>query len=239
MISQQLTVEEINKAALAAVNALKAIGITSCLVGSSSCFGHGTTRVPNDVDLLAFSDNYTSENIKRLIIEQSASFYLTPPEGPPRPALPYLWYSLEGNPDQSGDISRTCRIDIIVGNTLSFAFPESKIVNASNTGLPLFPYIPALLSKVMAWALHIEESKNPEYNRIEKEMKASNDVRDIKEMLELDLEEKRKAGDGVNIDTVKEWLPDWFVDKSLKQVKLFVREFPETITGWHGVGIAT
>ncbi|KIJ54998.1 hypothetical protein M422DRAFT_42173 [Sphaerobolus stellatus SS14] len=162
VISQQLTVEENHQAVLAAVNSLKAVGITSCLIV-----------------FIVFWTWYNKSSKY-----QNASFYVTPPEGPPRPSLPYLC-----------DVCRKCRVDIIVGNVNSFVFPESKVIKASNTGLSLLPYIPALLSKVLVWPLHVEESKNRQLTnnvRDLKEMKASNDIRDIKEMLELDLEKKRR-----------------------------------------------
>jgi len=181
---------------------------------------------------LVLSDQYTVEPLKKLILQKNPSFSLATPEGPPHPSHPILWYWLQGISRQSDDDTnqaRVCRIDILVPGTIKlFSFPPSRIVKAAQSGLPLFPYIPALLHKLLAWSYHQETSKAA---------KVSNDVRDIKEMLELNLQQKREGGDAVSVAEASEWLPEWFVNEALEQVRSFIDKYPETALGWTRVGV--
>jgi len=116
----------------------------------------------------------------------------------------------------------------VPGTIKLFALPPSRIVKAQRSGLPILPYIPALLHKILAWLYHKETSKDT---------KVFGDVRDIRDMLELDLQRIKEKGDAITVEEAKEWLPGWFVEDALEGIKAFILECPDTSSGWEKIGI--
>lgn len=69
-------------AAKVAVNALKTISVSSCLVGGLACRLHGNSRDANDVDLLVLSTYHSQEELKWRLVEIDSSFYTVASKNP-------------------------------------------------------------------------------------------------------------------------------------------------------------
>ncbi|KAK0452152.1 uncharacterized protein EV420DRAFT_1559161 [Desarmillaria tabescens] len=241
--SQSLTAEEILRAAHAAVDAFLSLGIQGCFFGSVACLCYGTTRVPNDVDVLITSPNpnggpWEQEDLKDLLVQTDQSFYVVSSKNP-FATYRLLYYDLSGSSRVSRELRRCCKVDILVPGSMNIPpVPSSSIVwRASLLGqwyapsreLPVMPFILLLLMKLQGWMDH----GNSAAAHIQ--AKQPTDVRDICELLSLS--SVPRVVNAWSMMKREGWIPQSFVDQGQMRVREFVRSYPETEHAWRQIGL--
>ncbi|KAF9566892.1 hypothetical protein CPC08DRAFT_59416 [Agrocybe pediades] len=187
-----------------------------CLVGSVAGSAHGITRTPNDVDVLVLSHSKTPLEIKQLLVSGDSRFSLEKPASNPNATYLVLKYAVTP--------SKSCHVDIFLPGLIHLPEIPLERVVCSDTGLPVMPFFPTLLHKVQAWIAHRDSPK--EHARI----KQSNDVQDIRELLEFAIRDET-----LHLDE-HSWLPSWFLDEAVQSVPQYVAAHPETAPQWAQIG---
>ncbi|KZT63091.1 hypothetical protein DAEQUDRAFT_238435 [Daedalea quercina L-15889] len=225
MKSRPPTYSEICTVSREAVSIYTAHGYSCCLFGSTACALYGTTRQPNDVDIVVFVDEANTERLKRLLTEANPLFYLVDAKDP---AATYkvLWYKL---PRITGEAERRCKVDILIpGPVTNLNIPLVPLAYIqTRDGIPVLPVLPLLLLKLQGWDDH--------RNHSEGRMRAKQglDVRDVRELLAI----VRRAGIQLRSDSLK-WLPYEHIRKAQDRVFEYTMHFPKTEQSWGDVGFA-
>ncbi|KAJ7597309.1 hypothetical protein C8J56DRAFT_1041515 [Mycena floridula] len=212
---------EIESAARAA---FKAVGLPACLVGSCACVGNGTKRTPNDVDLMILDagSGVGIEEIKNSIVSSNSNFFLTRSQNP-LATYQILWFKFSD--------TIQVRIDILAPGMIDL--PPIRPDHLENSPflseLPVMPFLPALLHKVLAWKAH--GNVGTEHGRF----KQANDVQDISDMLQLAWKTSR---DSWIQEARRLELPIWFLDLAEHAVKEFlnVSDNEHLVDSWKHVG---
>ncbi|KAG7440675.1 uncharacterized protein BT62DRAFT_1012449 [Guyanagaster necrorhizus] len=233
--SEGLTTEEILKTAHAAIDAFLSLGIVGCLFGSVACLCYGTTRVPNDIDIVITSPNpygglWEQEDLKDLLVQTDDKFYVVSSKNP-FANYRLLYYDLSGTSRVSRDLRRCCKVDVLVPGSMNIPpIPPSSIIWQLEK-LPVMPFILLLLMKLQGWmdhgnsaALHIQ-AKQPI------------DVRDIRELLALSLVPRTTNQNAWMMMKREGWIPQSFVDEGQMRVREFVRRYPDTEKKWRQIGL--
>jgi len=200
--------------------ALNAMGIESCLFGSAACSMYGVSRVPNDVDMIALTSTWDTEQIKEGLLSMNTKFFLKPSRNRAN-TYQILYYRLYSR--IFGD-ERSCKVDILIpGNKGIPRIPRGRIMYTYIPGVPVMPLLALLLLKLQGWVDH-RDSPRRDY-----QAKQHVDVEDIIELLDIVLEA------GVGLGTEK-WMPRAFVRRAEWRVDEFVTEFPDTFDSWIELG---
>lgn len=213
------TIEEMREVARRAIEILEGRNIRCCLFGSAACSLYGTSRCPNDVDLIALDSRTSAEDLKQLLVEADDRFYMLPSRTPGA-THKVLWYSLD---DGADDEERDCKVDILTpGGDLNIPFvSEDRIVMRHD--LPVLPLIPLLLLKLQGWADHRDS------DQWSKRQKRFADVEDIDELLLV------ACNQHLRLSSAK-WLSGEFVAAAENRVLDYVDEYPESSLYWLTVG---
>ncbi|KAH9919569.1 uncharacterized protein B0H18DRAFT_879914 [Fomitopsis serialis] len=225
MKSRPPTYPEICAVSREAVSIYTRHGYSCCLFGSTACALYGTTRTPNDVDLVVFVDELDTERLKRLLPQANSSFYLVDAKDP---AATYkvLWYKL---PRIRGEAERRCKVDILIPGlvtTLNIP-PVPPAYIESRDGIPVLPILPLLLLKLQGWDDHRNHTEG--YMRA----KQGSDVKDIRELLDI----ARRVGAELRNENVQ-WLPYEHIRKAQDRLFEYTRRFPKTGPFWESMGFA-
>lgn len=160
-----------------------------------------------------------------MITDRDSNFSLARPLHNLQATYHVLWYTLpiSTTPDSP---PKTCRVDIFVPGVISLPWvPPEYVVHSRGSGLPLIPFLAALLHKVLAWVAHGKSStQHGQYKQI-------NDVGDIGELLELAVSTNKP-----NLVEEK-WLPTWFVDAATEGVAQYIATYPATAHIWMQIGL--
>ncbi|KAJ3729507.1 hypothetical protein C8R42DRAFT_570011 [Lentinula raphanica] len=221
----QLTPKEVRKAARRAITIFGENNMECCLFGSLACHIWGMTyRDPKDVDLVVLNNlrGRDTEDLKELLVEADDNFYLVASRDP-NATYRVLHYRIGPG--------RSCKVDVLTtGNSTSLNIPRvpvSRVVYIHPyNDMPVMPVLALLLMKLRGWVDHRHSQKAHERAKVRQ------DVRDVKTMLDIALEE----GDHVD-DPDSSWMPQWFVRQMRGRVDEFVNKFPESETDWEILGM--
>lgn len=148
---------------------------------------------------MVLTQNYDTEQLKRMLTERSNKFELRPSR---KRFATYeiLYYKC--------DIWRSFKMDILTPGIMNIPnIPSSR--NPRINGLPAMSFMPLLLLKLQAWEDH-RKSDRTDYR-----MKQYTDARDIKELLPIAAqrgEHKRDAG----------WLSPYFLSMADDRIQRFI-----------------
>ncbi|KAJ7598396.1 hypothetical protein C8J56DRAFT_165846 [Mycena floridula] len=220
MTRPTLAAKEIRRAARAAIAALQLNNLECCLFGSAACSLYGTSRIPNDVDVVVLTDR-DPESIKRLIVATNNNFYLLDPRDRTN-TYKILWFRLATR--------RACKIDILIHNdrqSLNIpAVPVRRVVYLERfADLPVLPMLALILLKLQGWKDHRD---NGEYRYQQKQY---DDADDLDELLDMAVEDQTHL-----TDKEERWMPTWFLNQGLRRVEEFVEEFPDSQEKWVVIG---
>ncbi|KZT63383.1 hypothetical protein DAEQUDRAFT_719496 [Daedalea quercina L-15889] len=213
------TYEEICEISGRAVSIFSESGYDCCLFESTACALYGTTRCPNDVDLIVLADVDT-EYLKQLLAAADDHFFLVPPKSW-NADYEILWYEL---PSTRLGAKRKCKVDILVPGILNIPnIPSLQVKRKS--GLPVMPLLPLLLMKLQGWTDHRDS------NRRDFREKQHVDVEDIEELLAITCNTRTYIS-----SNSLSWLLKDFVHGAQDRVYDYVEEFPETALQWETLG---
>lgn len=162
------------------------------------------------------------EEIKQGIVSQNAKFFLV--RSSRRGATYQILHYRLFTPYHS-DEDRTCKVDILLPKSdLDIPkIPLGRIVYTRIPGVPVMPLLAVLLLKLQGWTDHRESPRR------DFQAKQYVDVEDIKEMLEIAVQ------DDIELRTEK-WMPQWFLRLARPRIEEFVENFPETEDDWSEIG---
>ncbi|KAH9835002.1 uncharacterized protein C8Q71DRAFT_812587 [Rhodofomes roseus] len=225
MKSRPPTYEEICNVSREAVSIYTDRGYSCCLFGSTACALYGTTRRPNDVDLIVFSDEPNTERLKTVLSEANPSFYLIDSKDPTA-TYKVLWCKLARI---TGEAERRCKVDILIPGVVTTLnippVPPEHI--QTRDGIPVLPIISLLLLKLQGW----DDHRNSPEGRMR--AKQGLDVRDVRELLTI----ARRTRAHLRSDNMM-WLPYEHIRKAQDRVFQFTMHFPKTEQLWEHVGFA-
>ncbi|KAL0957903.1 hypothetical protein HGRIS_000084 [Hohenbuehelia grisea] len=212
MLPTQLTLSEIHQVTRATLAALKQLGMQGYLVGGVACQIYGTSRVPNDIDVVVLTEE-TQEEIKRGLVATDPRFYLVAAKTPGA-TYKVLWYKISS--DLHLYSRRSCKVDILRTGIMDIPpVPTSRFVYRTPSDIPIMPFMPLLLLKLQAWTHHRMALKQYLVD------KQHVDVRDIEQLLRIGAQ----MGGSVESES---WLPASFVSVARTRVEGFVAKFPDT-----------
>ncbi|EIN08707.1 hypothetical protein PUNSTDRAFT_86711 [Punctularia strigosozonata HHB-11173 SS5] len=219
------TRREIYDVAQVAANIFEDHGLPVCLFGSTACALWGIDRRPNDVDMVVMTDQYDSEELKYMLVNEDGSFYLVPSANP-RNNYEVLWYTLRSARNAE---RRACKVDILLPGTMDIPWiPTPRVVYRHPFGvedirsLPVMPLEPLLLLKLQGWSDHLASP------RMDFQEKVHTDADDIAQLVEICVDA------GVKPHKAK-WLDFDFRKKGLERVHDFADAYPE-VWGWAELG---
>ncbi|EPQ53004.1 hypothetical protein GLOTRDRAFT_15009, partial [Gloeophyllum trabeum ATCC 11539] len=197
-----------------ATSILERNGLSCCVFGSMACNLYGTTRTPNDVDIVVMTSSYTQEELKELIRRSDSRFYLIKPKTP-NATYRVFYFRLDG-------YRRSCKVDILLPGIMSIpTIPRGRITKVHD--IPVMPLPALLLLKLQGWSDH-KGSTRPDM--VDKQYV---DVQDVSELLRI----------AHNRDLwmpSETWLPSAFLDMGEERVERFVEEYTSTSDPWEAVG---
>jgi len=182
---------------------------------------YGVERVPNDVDIIAFTNNLDAEEIKDHLVSINPKFFLVASRNRINiyQVLHYRLYS----PRYSGE--RSCKVDILIPGILDIPWvPQWRITYTHIPGVPVMPMLALLLLKLQGWDDHRNSTRR------DFQQKQYVDAEDIIELLQIVLEEE-----DVHL-TTERWMPAAFVRAGRARVNQFMTEFPDTGDHWSELG---
>ncbi|TFK51206.1 hypothetical protein OE88DRAFT_1659024 [Heliocybe sulcata] len=208
------TLEETREVARIATRILTDYGLTCCAFGSLACSLYGTSRTPNDVDLVVMTSTYSQEELKELIRRADSRFYLVPSK---KLFATYkvFYFRLTG-------IRRSCKVDILLPGIMNIpTISSGRIVRVHD--IPVMPLSAVLLLKLQGWSDH-KGSTRPDM--IEKQYV---DERDITQLLRI------AATQGLWMPG-ESWLPSEFLGTAHDRLLQFAEEYPSSAPSWEAIG---
>ncbi|KAI0072470.1 hypothetical protein K474DRAFT_1605084 [Panus rudis PR-1116 ss-1] len=212
-MSSPPTREEIFLVARKVVEALNKLRLPCCLFGSTACTLNGTSRTPNDVDMIVMTESYDQETLKRLIASYDRSFYLLPSRKVGE-TYKILYRRLAG-------FRRSCKVDVLIPGTLNIPLiPPHRIEIIDN--FPVLPLFPLLLLKLQGWSDHRASSRS------DMQEKQYVDVRDLAQLLAI------AVNKGAHLENAR-WLPDSFIQAAIDRVQRYVECYRQP-DDWRRIG---
>ncbi|KAI0061093.1 hypothetical protein BV25DRAFT_1826943 [Artomyces pyxidatus] len=194
-------------------------GLNCCLMGSAASALWGTTRTPNDIDMVVMTCVYSQERLKEFIIAADSTYYLVASTNW-RNSYKVLWHRVQGRPGV------VCKVDILVPPTLMIPMiPSNHIVWVRD--VPIMPLLSLLLLKLKGW----EDHRTATSRRPDLIAKQHVDVKDIAELLAI------AAQRGVR-RTDDQWLCLSFRSTSKRRIRTFVQMHPGTLQAWQELGLS-
>jgi hypothetical protein len=219
------------EAAYSTVAVLRNLGVPCALFGGMACYLYGNTRVPKDVDVLAFppwrSEDSSAEELKLSITQRDPTrFFLREAR---EASSPYkiLWYRRPLGV-HCYSLVNECKIDIVLPGILHLPNirPEQLRVD-ERYHLPVIPFSLLLLHKLKAWDDRVNARES--YKRA----RQATDSSDVQALLRLphvvSLRFSRPWNDEILFN--KE-----FQAQSRERVRLFCLEFPSQTQDWRMLG---
>ncbi|THH17234.1 hypothetical protein EW146_g3535 [Bondarzewia mesenterica] len=139
------TTQEIRTIAKRTCHILQRNDLPCCLMGSAAAWLWGTTRTPNDIDVVVITEQFDPEYIKQLLVEEDDRFYLIPSR---RRGAAYevLWCRLPGFRTSR----RACKVDILIPGILNIPWiNDDELRYISN--IPVMPLLCLLVLKTQGW----------------------------------------------------------------------------------------
>lgn len=174
-----------------------------------------------DVDLVVFTNDYDAEELKEMLVEDDADFYLVPSRNP-RASYSVLWCRVQSSRRRRPK----CKVDILVPPTLDIPHVPGRRLKIISD-LPVMPLIPLLLLKLQGWSDHRES------HRDDMQMKQYVDVEDISELLQIAIDRNQD----IRQDNLG-WLPEQMREDAQDRVWDFVQEYPHMADNWVLVGFS-
>ncbi|TFY68482.1 hypothetical protein EVG20_g3532 [Dentipellis fragilis] len=217
-MSETPTKSEVAAVAKRIVKILVGKGLSCYLVGGVASMLWGTSRTPNDVDIVIPTTDYNAEEIKRLVARADPRFHLIPSKNP-RNTYKVTWFEKARSTDAS---LLRCKVDFLVPPTLNVpSLAEAHIVRKA--GLPVSPLLPLLLLKRQAW----EDHRWARYTDLR--AKQHTDVADITELLEIAVREGVRVADAP-------WLSSLFLSAARRRVQSYVVQYYASRRAWRELG---
>ncbi|KIK70015.1 hypothetical protein GYMLUDRAFT_536008 [Collybiopsis luxurians FD-317 M1] len=219
-----LTPKEVRKAARAAISIFNDYEISCCLFGSLACHIYGMrNRDPKDVDLIVLNDQGNDpEALKEILVDQDDRFFFVASRDP-NATYRVLWFEVSRG--------RECKVDILTtGRSTALDIPRvpdsrTMFIHPFND-LPLMPLLALLLLKLRGWTDHRHSSKKYEQEKVRQ------DVTDIREMLEIAIDQGESIG-----NRESRWMPKWFITQMGDRVDEYIRKFPASQAQWENLGL--
>ncbi|KAF8624672.1 hypothetical protein AX17_007003 [Amanita inopinata Kibby_2008] len=227
------------EAATKAVSMLHKLGVHCAIFGGMACYLYGSSRVPNDVDILAlpqYADRnklleHTAEELKQSITDLDPEHFYLMGARDPTSTYKVLWYSSNYTPGvQFGSFSPPyrCKVDILLPGVLHLPdVPLRHIMTETDYQLPVVPYPLLLLQKLQGWSDHVNAKEDY------KQQRQHNDVSDIWTLLGLPhvvaLQYSRSWDDMSLFDQE-------FQAMSRERVKKLCSAYPEQTGHWRVLG---
>ncbi|OSX57442.1 hypothetical protein POSPLADRAFT_1156966 [Postia placenta MAD-698-R-SB12] len=216
----QASYDELRDVAAKAVSIFASANLSCCLMGSLACKLYGTTRAPNDVDLIVLTSAHAQEPLKRMLAAADRNFTLVASKAR-FATYKVVWYRL---PPRDGASARRCKVDILVPGTLNIPHVPAAHV-ATVRGLPVVPLAVLLLLKLQGWTDHRAA------RRVDMVVKQHDDVRDIDDLLAI----ARRSGVDVRRESLP-WVPSTFLDAGDLRIAQYTRIHPASAVQWQELG---
>lgn len=212
-MSSPPTRDEVYLVARKATNVFRVQGLSCCLFGSAGCSLIGCTRTPNDVDIIVMSNEYTTEYLKELLVNNGKGFYKRASKKIDA-TYTVLYCRLSG-------YKRSCKVDILIPGILNIPFIASNRIEIID-GFPVLPLFPLLLMKLQGWSDHRASSRS------DMQLKQYVDARDLVELVAIAARRGEHVDDG-------RWLPTSFLELATTRVAAFVEAHRQP-TNWRRIG---
>jgi len=202
------------------IETLRALGIECCLMGSMACKLYGTTRTPNDIDVLCLNSPHDQETLKRVLTQAKSRFYLVPAKDP---AATYkvLWYRFHSVVSHVN-----VKVDLLYPGILDIPkIPVSEIDTNNIHGLPCLPLSHLLLLKLQGWVHHGEAEQ------AFKRMKQPADVQDINDLLRISRRKSIRPSDDPHIPVTLKRISE-------SRIAKYVEKRPESERDWTELGFS-
>jgi len=188
-------------------------------MGGLACRLYGTTRIPNDIDVLCLTDAWEQETLKQKLTEVNRKFYLVPSRDPSA-TYKVLWYKIHVYP--LGTIR--VKVDLLFRGVLDIPdIPLSKIDRTNDSSLPCMPLSPLLILKLQGW-IHHGDAIESRYR-----MKQPADVQDINDLLEIARQRNIRPRS-------ESYLPQSFITRAETRVMKYVKSQPSSRDHWISIG---
>ncbi|KAJ3805070.1 hypothetical protein EV368DRAFT_47697 [Lentinula lateritia] len=217
-----VTSGELHTATQATIEGLKSLRLDCCLVGSVACSAYGMPRVPNDIDMVVLTSQYTQEELKDLLVRYNSRFYLVASKDP-FATYRVLWFRLTG-------YHRSCKVDLLLPGTMNIPSVDPS-PSSRSAEYPLMPFLPLLLLKLQAWQDHGASAK------LFMRDKQLTDVQDIRDLLQL-AEQKYALSNFPGTTATREgpYLPESFIEAAKTRVRKFAQMYPWSEKQWIMIG---
>ncbi|KZT08228.1 uncharacterized protein LAESUDRAFT_649487 [Laetiporus sulphureus 93-53] len=216
------THEEIRDIARNAIVVFERHGLACCLTGGTASALYGTTRTPNDVDLVVLTAAYGQETLKRMLVMADPDFYTLAAKDL-NAAYRVLWCKVPTRYTYGRE--RRCKVDVLIPGVMNIPdVPRDRISRIS--GLPVMPLDLLFFLKLQSWTDHRD---SPQYWKVSKQY---DDSRDIEELLLI----LKKRGVSIRRSGVA-WLSEAFVAAGRGRMAQYVRAYPSSRTKWEELGL--
>ncbi|KAK2464617.1 hypothetical protein APHAL10511_003310 [Amanita phalloides] len=213
-----LTKKDIRRVARRIVETLEQGSYRCCLFGSAACLVWGMDRVPEDIDVVVFSED-DPEDIKAYLAEANSRCYLEDSANPNN-TYKKVYYSL------SWRTGLNCKVDILTAGRTSPLhipkIPSRHVQYVGNSDIPVLPFSVLLILKVQGW--HDHRISNKPHLRV----KIPQDRQDIEQLLTM-------LDDDDHLDRFN-WLPQWFVDHAADLIEMYTEKYPSTAASFRDMG---
>ncbi|KAH8112958.1 hypothetical protein DFH11DRAFT_1857739 [Phellopilus nigrolimitatus] len=206
--------DEVFKAAHDAIRSLGTLGYRSCVIGDLACNLFGTSRRPEDADIVIFGTRRSShsEELKRQLVSLNANFYLRDPKNASA-TYKSLWYRLP---------SWSCRVNLLASGIQDIPNIDASCISYVK-GIPVMPLSIVLLLKLQSWICHRISSKP--YLRIRQYA----DMEDIDFLLPLACEHRLKPCE-------EPFVRSSFILKSRARAWQYTVHYPASAERWRALG---
>ncbi|GBE89813.1 hypothetical protein BKA93DRAFT_918663 [Sparassis latifolia] len=213
------TYDEIRDVARKAVDIFGQRQLRCCLFGSTACALYGTSRCPNDVDLVVLDPESDPEDLKQMLVDGDVNFYLVPSKDT-NATYQVLWYILPYSPDGQ---RRMCKVDILIpGGDLGIPFVPAEFLETRHN-FPVMPILPLLLLKLQGWVDH----RSAERWSVQEKQHA--DVEDIEDLIIIACDQRVHT-------SICTWLPQEFFEAAEDRVEDYAGQFPLSSLYWYTLG---
>ncbi|KAF8876858.1 hypothetical protein BD779DRAFT_1415429, partial [Infundibulicybe gibba] len=217
-------VEVVMLAAKKAIAQLAEMELPCAVFGGLACHLYGSSRIPNDVDLLILQEGMDQEHIKAFLVAGDPAHFFLKPSKDPEATYRVLHYRLGDSMYTAA--KGTCKVDILVPGILHLPYVDPHRLTWVNN-VPLIPFSLLLLQKLQGWDDHRHAEEV--FKRVRQEI----DVADIRALLSLEYI--------VPLRFTRPWLDttlfsEEFRELSVARVKDLCAAFPDLAKDWTLLG---
>lgn len=168
------------------------------------------------MDILALTNNWAQEGLKRRLVEKDSRFFTVASKNPTA-TYRVLWFRTSDS-----WYGEKCKVDLLQPGVMNIPHVATKHIEEID-GIPVAPFSLVLLLKLQAWKDHKAAMKAYLC------MKQHTDVADINRLLPIacarEIHPRNDCG-----------IPMDFIYKTEVRVKEYVERFPESRSGWKTLG---